>query len=370
MHRCYYALSHCKIIYYVLSITLTVDMKSQSSIEFLTTYGFLFIILGIMISIIFYFTSIPKASLPMQCTSFSGPSCNYMEYYTNQTSSYGYVLMSITNSESVPINISNITITIKSTKSIGVCNPSLLYPGQEATCLTPLSSPSAPQLLVQGFYSINSKYCNNGLGSLPSANCNETANYGGAFTATASASKEYLFSVVAMRSPPTQQAPAYSSSPDLPAGFTILQNGDWISNSTFSYSFGTTGSGYVGTTYLGVKTGTFPSLVSTLGNNNVDCSGSRPYNSTFSTAYSLFYVPSAANAVFKIETDDFMAVYYKGPNVPSWTSLPGIGSLAWHGQGATEYTSNTISLASGTYYLAIMWSNACGGGMQALNASV
>ena len=344
-------------------------MKGQSAIEFLTTYGFVFIILGIVISVLFYFAAVPKASLPMQCSSFGGPNCNFVQYYTNSTDNYGYVLMSITNSQSAPINISNITVTVRNSKSIGVCSPSFLYPGGETTCLALFSSPSAAQTLVQGFYSINSKYCNNGLNSIGSgANCTETANYGGAFTTTASTSKVYVFSAVAMQGPPVQQLPPYSSSPILPQGWTIMQNGDWVANSTFSYSYGTAGSSYIGTTYLGVKTTVFPASVSALGNGNIACSA--PYNSMASTAYTLFYVPAATNAVFKIETTGAMAVYYKGPNVPSWTPVPGIGSSAWKSQSATEYTSNTVSLtAAGIYYLATMWANGCGSGMQALNVS-
>ncbi len=345
-----------------------VFMKGQSAIEFLSTYAFLFIILGIVISILFYFATVPKATLPMQCSSFGGPNCNYIQYYTNTTAGYGYVLMSITNSQSAPINITNVTVEISNSKGVGVCNPSFLYPGQESTCLIPFSHPYAPQLTVRGFYSINAKYCNNGLNNIgENANCTEPASYGGSFATTATTSKMYIFSVVAMQSPPIQQLSPYSSVPTMPAGWTIEQNGDWIANSSFSYSYGT--ASYLGSTYLGIKTKPFPISVSTLGNNNVHCS--LPYNSTLSLASTLFYLPAPASITFNIETDDAMAVYYKGPNVPQWTSAPGIGSSAWHGQGATKYTSNTISLtASGIYYVDIMWSNICTPGVQALNASI
>ena len=59
------------------------QMKAQSSIEFLTTYSFLFLLLGIAVSIILFLSSAPVVSVPSQCTSFAGPTCNFVQLYSN-----------------------------------------------------------------------------------------------------------------------------------------------------------------------------------------------------------------------------------------------------------------------------------------------
>ncbi|MEM3280123.1 MAG: hypothetical protein QXR29_02570 [Candidatus Micrarchaeaceae archaeon] len=339
--------------------------KGQSSIEFLTTYGFLFIILGVVISVLIFALSMPTAVLPSQCTSYSGPSCSALLFYTNTSKGYSVITMLISNGQSMPINVTSVTVIISSTKATGVCTPSLVQPGQEAVCEIPISSAARPGSFVQGFYSINATYCTLPISKIGSGCPSGSApiSYGGAFSATPSTRHEFIFAVTAYKSPTNQQMLPFQSQPFLPAtytNYTVMENGDWVTNG--SYAYGT--SGYVGAVYLGMRVVPFPQITQYLNNNYIACS--YPYNSSLSIAYTTLYFPSGGSASFTIETDDAMAIYYKSSATPVWSNIFG---SAWHGQRATAYGPNTITFSSGLSNFAVMWENNCSSGLQVLASS-
>ncbi|MEM3202010.1 MAG: hypothetical protein QW774_02705 [Candidatus Micrarchaeaceae archaeon] len=339
--------------------------KAQSSIEFLTTYGFLFIILGIVISVLVFTISIPTTVLPSQCVAYSGPSCSALLFYTNISNSYSVITMLISNGQSMPINVSSVTVIIRSTKSVGVCTPNLIQPGQEAVCEIPIAGASHPGSFIQGFYSINATYCSQPISKI-SAGCSASSSpitYGGSFSATPSTKHQFIFAVTAYKSPINQQLLPFQSQPFLPASYTnytVMENGDWVTNG--SYAYGT--SSYVGATYLGMRVVPFPQITQYLNNNYIACSA--PYNSSLSIAYTTLYFPSGGSASFAIETDDAMSIYYKSATTAVWSNL---FSSAWHGQGATPYGPNTITFSSGLSNFAVMWENICAPGVQVLQSS-
>ena len=106
-------------------------MRSQSSLEFLATYSFLFLILGVVVSVILLLSGAPATSVQSQCSAFAGPTCNLVQIYTNQTAGYTTVTFSLTNSQAVPINVTNTIVTVKSNSYTGACTPNFLYPGEQ-----------------------------------------------------------------------------------------------------------------------------------------------------------------------------------------------------------------------------------------------
>ena len=354
-------------------------MKAQSAIEFLTTYGFLFAIIGVTLSFIAFLASSAASSVPSQCSSYAGPSCNFVSFYSNTVSTYSVVTLSITNTQSVPINITDIAVTVRGTTFAGACAPQLVYPGQQATCVA--ANALAPSIgsTVQGLYSIDAKYCNLGLSAVSKGNCAvpsaanyATVSYGGSFTTGAVQQQIALFSVAAAVGPSNFNGLSYNSflrnnGPLIPLNYTIMQNGDWVTNVNSGntvYAFSSSNS-FVNT-ILGVAPGSFPqSVYTTLGTNNVACPS--PFNSVLSLASTVIYLRgSTATANVVVITDNAIAVFIKpapASNTITWNSV--FGSNEWGPNLPVTQASNTFSLNGGSiYYLEVLWENTCGPGVQ------
>ena len=357
--------------------------RAQSSVEFLSTYSFLFLIMGLIIAILVFITSNPSSILPSQCAPFSGPACNLV--FASSKGPNSIITFSLSNSQSVPINITNMTVTVRGTTSIGACTPYLIYPGQGTTCTASIPV-NTPNLQVQGFYNVNSRFCNSGISNVSKGGCSyETVSYGGSFITTILQKTNALFSVVASTGPATLNLIAYSpvnGIVPIPGNFVNTQNGFWIANITGGRLYYAFANGYqgnlVGSTYSldgqSYKTAPFPATLTALANNNIACSA--PYNSTLSLASTTLYMGSTNTVKVIIETDGAMEVFYRPANVlaPSNSFLSGStwnsvwGGAAWHSQGATQYT-NTITLNKGFYYLDALWSDNCGSGATVLQIS-
>lgn len=344
-------------------------MKLQSSLEFLSTYSFMFILLAIALLTLAFLVSSSNLGVGAKCSALSGVACNFLAFYSSKSNGYSLVTLSIVNGQSVPINITNVTVTVTGITYNGICAPNFLYPGGEAACTVSMPATYAVGILETGYYSINAKYCNSAIGSLYSNNCLYTnVSYGGTFSAYATSARPQVFGVMAAVSNSTSQlAPFTANSPGLPNGYSVLQNGEWIanadSNGNFSYGFGS--AGFVGSKYIGVNTAQFGTTTATLGNNYVSCT--YPYNSVFSAAYTVIYVPSGPvnpSYNFSTYTDNAIEVYYKGASSKTWANL--YGGSAWPPAGAVPAGFNSIKSfgTPGLYSVAVLWDNSCGSGLQ------
>lgn len=342
-------------------------MKLQSAIEFLTTYGFVLIIIAALISLVFLVVGSARTEIPSACASFGGLDCNFLSFYSNVSSRYSVVTLSLSNSESVPINITNFTVQYRSSSAAGMCTPNFAYPGQIVICMAEFDGVSQEGLNVNGYYSIGARFCNSALSGISAANCTQPVTYRGSFFSevTGQFSQPFGVTVATIGANTVQFSPYSDISPIfLPSGYTIVQNGDFVTYNPIgraAYSFGATS--YQGTTYLGTNTVGFPQTVDML---NATPSCSAPYNSVFSYAYTTLYVPSGDSAP-SVYTTGPMEVYYRKSNAASWAS--GFGGTAWKSQSAaTQYTANT-ALGAGMYSIAIAWTGDCGQGLQAFNIS-
>lgn len=351
-------------------------MRSQSSIEFLTTYSFLILILSIAVSVILFIATAPTLTIPSQCSSFTGPTCNLAQIYTNQSLSYSMTTLSFTNSQSVPVNIISISVTIKASPYTGYCTPTFLYPGEQTTCVAQTGGTLSVSSLIQGYYQLNAQYCNSGVLYLSRANCTyETIAYSGAFGSMPQRSRSAVFSVVAAQSPNALHFLSYAvikppaNAPVLPNNFSILQDGDWvsmISSGTIGYAFATN-TPMLGTKYFGYTTQSYPSSLYWLNSNSVACS--LPYNSLISIASTTLYFSSPASSTLNIKTSGEMEVFYKGP-LPGSTWQSAFLGGNWLNQIQTLASNTaTISFSKGLYSIAVMWSNPCGGGGQVFKLS-
>ncbi|MDE1845663.1 MAG: hypothetical protein KGH53_00040 [Candidatus Micrarchaeota archaeon] len=337
-------------------------MKLQSSIEFLTTYSFLFLLIGIIISFLFFFATAPRSVIPGQCTSLTGLSCASVIDYVNRSLGYSLLTFSFSNSQPVPVNILSMQVLINTANSFSSgCIPNVVYPGGSFTCIGAMAQTPAVGTTVSGFYTINTLYCNSGVSSLQN-NCTagSAIQYSGSFSTTATATKPLFFSVLTLLSPQATQIPVYQTNPlALPVGFTRVQNGGWTTV-TSNYGFGS--SAFVGNTFLGTRVGPFTTSTSFLSNNNVACAN--PYNSLLSMAYTAFYVPAskAGTGTVSMYANNALEVYY-APSSFAWSNV--LGGGAWNAnQGPSSFAANSITLSAGINYLAILWDHDCGPGVQ------
>ena len=343
-------------------------MRLQSAIEFLSTYGFVFIILAALLALILFIATAGRSTIQPQCAGFTGFSCGFANIYSNFTNRYILATVSLTNSQSVPVNIISGSITEGTTTANAFCTPNFVYPGGETTCVAKFNGIDAIGQLLRGYYSVNAMYCNTGIFEISQGNCTSPSVYSGSFLAQVTDQEHEVFSVIAGVSANTVSLTPYGSIsvPFVPQNYTIIQNGDWIASGTggsMVYSFGTPG--YAGRYFVGVNTVIFPSSMGQL--NTIPSSG-LPYNSLFSMAFTTLYVNKTQSSE-KIGVDDAMAVYYKPVTSGTWISM--FGNTAWSGVANTNgntYTESVV-LPPGMYNLAVVWSNVNFNGLQALNIS-
>ncbi|MEM3838968.1 MAG: hypothetical protein QXF01_00075 [Candidatus Micrarchaeaceae archaeon] len=341
-------------------------MKMQSALEFLSTYSYVFIVIGIALVSVLLLENSAQASLVSQCYEFGGFECNYVYYYSNISGYYSVASFSLSNSQSVPLNVTNFSVVIGNTKSSGLCTPTFVYPGQTSVCEAVFNIVRSPAAIVQGTYSIGAKYCNGGISAIPQGICTQPTTYAGSFLAYSSQLYSQPLGISVAEAPAGLGAPSYSSIQPmhLPANFILVQNGGQnvggISGSLV-YSFGT--SDYVGTVALGNMTSQFPQSASML-NSASSCNASQPQ--LLSMFYTTIYIRGSDNAE-SIETTNAMAVYYRPANILApWNSI--FGSSAWKG-GLSTYSSNTV-IGSGLYSIEAVWyAPPCSQALQTLNIS-
>lgn len=346
-------------------------MKLQSAIEFLTTYSFTFIIIGIAIGAILFLAFNKTAVPPTVCDAFGSITCSFSWIYTNSSLSFSTLTISITNDQKAPINITSFNVTLGGLTGPGTCSPNLVYPGEEATCVGVLNESLQTSQLRSGSFSVNSRLCDVGLAYLQniSACTGDNATYQGSFSAYPSTTPEYIFSVIVSKAPSSVFGPPYNYEPIVPVGYTIVQNGDWVANSTASaatYAFGTLS--YVGQSFFGVTVSNYPQAVSQL-NSQIKCV--QPYNSTLEMAYSVIYMPYVSSQVtINVYSSGAIEFYYKPPSQSYWNEL--FTSAAWNPSSGSVINSEKVFTAkNGLYDIATAWANACsnGGVVQAVTLS-
>ncbi len=144
--------------------------KGQSAIEFLTTYSFTFLIIALMLFLLLLFSSLPRATLPLSCTFYSGFNCIDNSFFNLGFGSQFVVVA--TSMEPGVINISNFSVSTNiALSSNGYCTPSVLTAGQTVYCVANFSIPITLGNLYTVSFHITSNYCGSGTGSIDNATC-------------------------------------------------------------------------------------------------------------------------------------------------------------------------------------------------------
>ena len=361
----------CNLIFFVQSVLCqwVMIMKLQSAIEFLSTYGFLFVIMTAALLFIVSIITATKTTIPQQCFSYSVLNCNFVNYYINTTAAVPYALVeySLTNAQEVPINITAFTTSIGGVNYSGGCAPDFLYPGQQATCASNLSAflfKAGDTINAQ--FAVNALVCDESISALQTPACNANVIYVGSFVTTATVSPVTIFSVIAARGPPGNALSPDPVPPFLPAGYTPIQEGSWTLSTPgniITYDYAT--QYYLPGSDFGISRQPFPGQLSSLNNNNIAVFP--PYNSVFSYAYTIVYVPSGTTYTFNGVGDDGLTFFVKAANsLGSWTTTTYSG---WRVGPAisTSYTCSCGPAKTKLVAIAVAWENSHIEGMQAVN---
>jgi len=95
--------------------------KSQAALEFLTTYGWAFLVILIMIGTLAYFGILsPSKLLPNRCNF--GPEFPCLDYQISSTS--GTFKLRLKNGLAEPINVESISLATESATAYSGCTPS------------------------------------------------------------------------------------------------------------------------------------------------------------------------------------------------------------------------------------------------------
>ena len=138
--------------------------KGQSAIEFLTTYGMVFLIIAVVLTVLITLSIIPKSTVPAQCYFYGGFNCQDVAYYniTQSSSTPGNSMLTVVATDSVPgiINVSGFNSVIEYKGSVqGTCYPKILSQGDQLHCNANFNIYPSSGALYTGTFSLYGDYC-------------------------------------------------------------------------------------------------------------------------------------------------------------------------------------------------------------------
>lgn len=154
--------------------------KGQSAIEFVSTYGFVFIIIALAITVVFILGSAaPNIARPAQCTLSGGFTCSYAVYSVNSGSAGSSVLMVIAT-DTVPgvVNVSSFNAIVGSLQSTsGICIPGVATSGQNIYCVASFNGVLTQGTYYSGTFNITANYCPQRATQIYNYTCPSNSNF-------------------------------------------------------------------------------------------------------------------------------------------------------------------------------------------------
>ena len=152
------------------------EPRSQSALEFLTTYSFVFLIIAVVIALLLMFSSIPKSTLPFSCNFYSGFQCLDASLSVNSSGS-PVLLIEASDTEPGTVNISSFSafLNFYNSKS-GYCVPNVAQAGEVVYCVANLTGSATLGSVYSGTIKITANYCAPGPVNI-TANCAKGSTY-------------------------------------------------------------------------------------------------------------------------------------------------------------------------------------------------
>ncbi len=109
--------------------------KGQSAIDFLITYSWVILILGVIVGILFIYVSMPTAIVPDQCTFENGANCIDILLTINSSTKISEFEVLVSNTQQYPVLNPSLIVSINGVNASGSCDPNFLLSGGEALCV-------------------------------------------------------------------------------------------------------------------------------------------------------------------------------------------------------------------------------------------
>ena len=152
----------------------------QSAIEFLTVYGYVFLILGIVMGLLVLYFNIPRSIIPFQCNFYSGFQCTDATFATNTIAGLTSLIIVASDTQPGVINITSFNSVVngqQQTAGSSFCMPQQVIQGQFIYCVADFTFATSPSAVYIGNFSIHANYCGASSQNVSTANCVAGTNY-------------------------------------------------------------------------------------------------------------------------------------------------------------------------------------------------
>ncbi|MDE1860113.1 MAG: hypothetical protein KGH72_00150 [Candidatus Micrarchaeota archaeon] len=132
--------------------------KAQSAMEFLVTYGWALIIVGIMVAFMFQYITAQSSFASRQCQFAYGVTCNGAFAYSNAM--FTNVSVKLNNSQSYLVLNPNINVSIMNYGNYsGGCRPAAAAEGNGITCNVIFNTQIKTGTVISGILYVNVTAC-------------------------------------------------------------------------------------------------------------------------------------------------------------------------------------------------------------------
>ncbi|MDE1832955.1 MAG: hypothetical protein KGH58_00880, partial [Candidatus Micrarchaeota archaeon] len=134
--------------------------KAQSAVEYLTTYGWAILIIGIITTILYLYSTTPTTIVPTTCVFVSGTYCNAMVVGSNSTTHATTVALFLTNSQPYPIAKPYLFAQLNGANTTQAkCSPDYVIQAGSMVCVLNLPVKTSFGQFLAGRLYLNATYC-------------------------------------------------------------------------------------------------------------------------------------------------------------------------------------------------------------------
>ncbi len=152
--------------------------RGQSAVEFLSVYGYVFLILGIVIAVAFLYSSVPSSIVPFQCNFYSGFQCTDAAIIYNSVSGVSSLVIVASMTQPGVVNVSSFNAVIQlSPTTKGYCLPQTAIAGQYVYCIANLTYTPTQSQIYSGTFTMLANYCAGFGTNVSSTPCSASTNY-------------------------------------------------------------------------------------------------------------------------------------------------------------------------------------------------
>ena len=155
--------------------------RAQSAVEYLVTYGWAMLLIGVVISLLYLYLIVPGVVASNSCSFLSGAYCVDLVLGSNVTTHSSVMALFITNTQPYPIKDPSLYTSINGVNStVSECKPDYVLAGGSMICSLPITQTTTLGQFLSGDLYLNATYC--GLSSTPGT-CVQAPNetYKGSF---------------------------------------------------------------------------------------------------------------------------------------------------------------------------------------------